>query len=322
VSDSAAAAAGDSDVGSGAAAHPVTSGAGTVASAAATSPVRESRDAGGVAPPAAATGGGGAPAPLMLVGASVNGGSVLAFLAERLTRWGSALADMQARARATGPATGTSPLLGPQRTPEWATRATYFYLESEAAKVFLSGTMTTSGVNSSSGGGGVGGAGGGSDSAAVSLLPPGVAGVSVLPTLAREREPLGFACPPTPPPAPCAPASTGTGGADGGGGGLCINGLTPDNSDSPGALYAAAAQSVVRNVCGRLPASVWHAADVVVATGGALFRSAVLRRCLHEWVAQAEAAGGRARGELQVAVMDEGRAEFAGCLGAALATVA
>lgn len=253
----------------------------------------------------------------MLVAASTNGGNVLACIADRLTRWGSALADMQARARSSGPAggaggSGVSPLLGPSDRAQWSTRATYFYLESEAAKVFLDPSRYGAPPPSPPAGPAVGltSSHAGADSC--------VAGVIVRPSLAPERVPIGYAYGSSSSDNTSMPSTNGNSSS---GSGMTISGLTSDNSDSPGALYAAAAQAVIRNVCGLLPSRVWGAADIVIATGGGFYKSAVLRRCLNDFVAHVESSSGRARGDLQVVVMDEARAEFAGCIGAALTVV-
>lgn len=233
----------------------------------------------------------GVPTPLMLVAASMNGGSVLACIADRLTRWGASLAEMQARAARGSGGSTASPMLGPADRQPWAAKATYFWLESEAAKVFLDPGRADSGNGSGD------------------PLPSSagcVAGLTVLPTLAAERVPVGYQQLAEGPAARSAVTAAAPG--------LVLSGLTGGNSDSPGALYASAAQAVVRNVCGMLPAAVWAAADVVVATGGGLYKSAVLRRCLSDHVSQI---GGRAE-PLQVVRLDEARAEYAGCIGAAI----
>jgi hypothetical protein len=286
--------------------------AGAIASLLLPSPSRQSSYASAASGSSSVGGGGalvaappssGVPTPLMLVAASMNGGNVLACIADRLTRWGASLAEMQARA-ARGSGSAASPLLGPADRLPWAAKATYFWLESEAAKVFLDPGRADSGS---------GGAGS-------SPLPPSagcVAGLTVLPTLAAERVPVGYHPSVTgihgltaaPPLAHAAAAAAP---------GLTLSGLTGGNSDSPGALYASAAQAVVRNVCGMLPPAVWQAADVVIATGGGVYKSAVVRRCLSDFVSQV---GGRRGEPLQVVTLDEARAEYAGCIGAALTAV-
>ena len=61
--------------------------------------------------------------------------------------------------------------------------------------------------------------------------------------------------------------------------GVSVTGASLSNtSSSPGWLWAATADAIVRNVCDMLPTSVWRDAAIVVCTGGALARSPALQR--------------------------------------------
>lgn len=186
--------------------------------------------------------------PVMLVGAAVNGGNVLACICDTMHRWAHSLASVQSRTRvpennAGGAVIASTQYVDDTFTPDrlpWDKARTYAWLEAAAAEA-ASDSRDTDAANR----------------------------VRVQPMLHAERIPVRSNV-------SAAAALTATSAP-----GLAISGLTQETTASPGHLYFATARAVVRNVVGMLPPRVWAACTRVITTGGALHKSVTLRQCLH-----------------------------------------